>query len=159
MSKCISVHILPWKKCSFDACWSSFPAALLWLFFCRGAFPLSVSLFPWAEGVFPVWPNCWFNKPVGVRHVTVSSRILLSWNIYKTCQTYRRSVWCFKHHDFDSLYVTVPLHCVSSPPPPPLVALSPILSSTSPVLSGIAPAQKHYPVYIKFCMHKDTQVL
>lgn len=75
----LSVLTVPRKKCSFDACWSSFPVALLWPLTCRGAFPVPVSLFPGAEDATVVWPSCWQVTPVGVRCVTVSSRILLSW--------------------------------------------------------------------------------
>lgn len=76
-----SVLTVPRKKCSFDACWSSFPVAVLWPLTCRGTLPVSVSLFPGAEDATAVWPSCWQAKPVGVRCVTVSSRILLSWKI------------------------------------------------------------------------------
>lgn len=79
-SQCIS----PWKKCSFEACCSSFSAGILWLSFCRSAFPLPASSFPGGEGVATVWPGSWFNKPAGVKGVTVSSRILLSWMIHST---------------------------------------------------------------------------
>lgn len=45
----ISVFFLPKKKCSFDACWSSVPVAILWPFSFRGAFSVCVSLVPEGE--------------------------------------------------------------------------------------------------------------
>lgn len=137
----ISVIFLPRKKCSFDACWSSFSVGILWPF----------SLFPGAEDTIAVWPNCWPTKPVGVRGVTVSSRILLSWNIdtffmRQQCIMVIISQMCS--------IVKILLQCVSFPPPPPPVVPFPTLSSASPVRSSIAPAKKHYIIqFFMFRMH------
>lgn len=83
VSVCIFAWISPWKKCSLEACWSSFPVEIVWPFCCWGTFLTSVSLFSGADKVVPVCPDCWLNKPEGLRGVTVSSRILLSWKMYR----------------------------------------------------------------------------
>lgn len=83
----IPVSLSPWKKCSLDACWSSFPVEILWLLNWTGIlFPFFS--FSGEDEVGPDWSACGFNKPVGLRGVTVSSRIFLSCTHNKdTCKT------------------------------------------------------------------------
>jgi len=101
-----------------------------------------------ADKVVAVCPGGWCNKPVGLRGVTVSSRIRLSWK-KQGCnnqtkenirQTNQETIFSFFS---DCLEVFVPPRCVFSPPPAPLAVLSPIPSSASLVLSGILPNEKH----------------
>lgn len=82
-SRNVSTSCSPWKKCSFDACWSSFPVEIFWPLCCRGTFFPFVLSFSVPGEVVAVCPDTWFNRPVGLRGVTVSSRIRLSWKKHR----------------------------------------------------------------------------
>lgn len=89
--KCVRGSASPWKKCSLDGCWSSVPADTFWWWWCCEGTLLSSCLFPGGDGAGTVFAICWFDRPVGVRGATVSSRIRLSWK--KSRKKYLDSWW------------------------------------------------------------------